>query len=120
MRLLSYRTLCGAALACSLLISGGCSNASGGLTPPPAPPQSPSPCNIPYQEKAGPLAPQANITQALPGPEMIDLWKQDAGAYNALYPQFNANIDYAAEKCVARPAPAAPPKPKPRAWWRLW
>lgn len=52
---------------------------------------------------------------------MVDLWKQDAGAYNALYPQFNANIDYAAGRCVARPAASAePPVPKPRAWWRLW
>ncbi len=46
----------------------------------------------------------------LAGDDWIRLQTQDAAAYNQLFPRFNANIDFARDKCIAKPAPAQPNK----------
>ncbi len=104
----SYRPLFGAALASLVLSSAGCSSVSGGPATQDAP-QAIRPCELPYQEKAGALPAQADLTVPLQGADWIQLEKQDAGAYNDLYPKFNANVEFAGSHCVARPASAPTP-----------
>jgi hypothetical protein len=98
-------------LACLVLLSVGCSNVSGDRTPRDAP-QASRPCDLPYQDKARPLPAQQDLDKPLDGAAWAQLEAQDAGVYNALWPRFNANIDWSAEHCVAKPAtkptPAAP------------
>lgn len=77
---------------------------------PPVPPQPLRPCDLPYQEKAGSLPAQADLTTDLDGSGWVELEKQDAAAYNGLFPQFNANVDWSAAHCVAKPAPLIPSK----------
>ena len=101
----NFPALCVAALACCSLLSAGCSSVSGAQTPP-AVPQAIRPCSLPYQEKARALPPQQQLDKPLDGAGWSQLEAQDAGAYNQLWPRFNANIDWAAAECVAKPAPA--------------
>jgi hypothetical protein len=105
----NYRPLFAAALACSLLPSAGCSNASGDRTPRDAP-QPQLPCSLPYLAKAGPLPAQQDLDKPLAGDRWSELEAQDAAAYNQLFPKFNANIQWAADHCDAKPAPKSPPK----------
>lgn len=100
----SFPTVCAVALACCSLLSAGCSSVSGDRTPP-AVPQALRPCSLPYLEKAAPLKPQQDLDKPLAGDQWATLEAQDAGTYNALWPRFNANIDWAADNCIARPAP---------------
>lgn len=80
-------------------------NACADRGPPVAPqvPQAVKPCELPFQEKATELAAQTDLDKPLPGDDLSRLYGQDAAAYNALFPRFNANLDWAAEHCVARP-----------------
>lgn len=59
-------------------------------------------------EPAEDLAPQADISSPLPGDQMALLWKNDAAQYNQLKPRFNANIAWAPEHCVSKPADPQP------------
>lgn len=111
MRRLSSQRLFGVALAISLPFNAGCSNVSGVPTTPPVPPPTFSPCALPYQERANDLTAQSGITENLSGPEMVALWKSDAGQYNDLKPKFNANIEWAGSHCVTKP-PETPSKPE--------
>lgn len=73
-------------------------------------PRADSPCDLPYRDKAAELAAQPDLTQPLAGDGWAQLQAQDAAAYNALWPKFNANVDWAGEHCVKKPAPEAPAK----------
>lgn len=101
----NFRRLLKAGLACSALLSAGCSSVFGDRTPP-AVPQATLPCSLPYQEKARELPPQQDLDKPLPGDRWAELGAADAKAYNLLFPKFNANIDWAGENCVARKSPA--------------
>lgn len=103
----NFRFLSKAALVCSLLCSAGCSSVFGDRTPP-AVPQAREPCSLPYAEHARALPPQQNIDKPLPGDGLSDLYSADVGAYNQLYPRFNANIDWVAGHCDRRPGTAPP------------
>lgn len=108
----AYQILLRAALVSCSLSSASFLNACGVLAPPdagqPQPPQAVRPCDLPYREKAGELPAQVDLDKPLDGPGWSALEASDATAYNQLFPKFNANQDWAAEHCIAKPTAAAP------------
>jgi hypothetical protein len=58
---------------------------------------------VTFQQKAGPLPPQAGLDAPLLPGELVNLIAQDDRAYNELYQKFNQNIDDARKDCVRRP-----------------
>lgn len=106
---LGFQPLFVAALVSLALSNAGCSSVFGDRATQDAPPQPTRPCELPYQEKAGDLPPQGDLSVPLQGPDWIQLERQDAGAYNGLFPKFNANIDFAGSHCIAKPAAISPP-----------
>lgn len=67
------------------------------------------PCELPVQTRAAELPAQGDLSTPLSAEDWARLETQDAAAYNGLYPAFNANLDWAAQHCVAKPGE----KPKP-------
>lgn len=105
MQHLGSRALSGTALAFCLLVNASCSSVFGGLgTPDASPPQVHSPCELPYTDKAGELSAQPDLDAPLPGDGLVGIIKDDAAAYNAIYPRYNANIDWAGAKCEKKQA----------------